>query len=334
MAKISKRYNALVPTVDRDKVYPISDALKIVKENATAKFNESIDVAINLGIDAKKSDQTVRGSVVMPAGTGKTVRVAVFAQGDRAKAAQDAGADLVGMDDLAADIKAGKMVILADSHDRENEGDLVLAASLASVDDLAFMAKKASGLTCLALEQKIVDKLHLPLMSSVDAKRDPSPHSAAFTLSIDARHGITTGISAADRLQTIAAVLNPEARPDDVVVPGHMFPLVAQADGVLVRAGHTEGSVDLMKIAGLPAAAIICEIMNDDGSMCRSQQLFAFAAHYGLLIVTIDDIIHYRTHDELKVPTEPENAYRAAYSTLHNATSDHPTIVDGQGVIS
>jgi len=109
MAKISKRYNALVPTVDRDKVYPISDALKIVKENATAKFNESIDVAINLGIDAKKSDQTVRGSVVMPAGTGKTVRVAVFAQGDRAKAAQDAGADLVGMDDLAADIKAGKM---------------------------------------------------------------------------------------------------------------------------------------------------------------------------------------------------------------------------------
>ncbi len=109
MAKISKRYNALVPTVDRDKVYPIGDALKIVKQNATAKFNESIDVAINLGIDAKKSDQTVRGSVVMPAGTGKTVRVAVFAQGDRAKAAQDAGADLVGMDDLAADIKAGKM---------------------------------------------------------------------------------------------------------------------------------------------------------------------------------------------------------------------------------
>jgi large subunit ribosomal protein L1 len=109
MAKISKRYNALVSTVYRNKVYPIGDALKIVKENATAKFNESIDVAINLGIDAKKSDQTVRGSVVMPAGTGKTVRVAVFAQGDRAKAAQDAGADLVGMDDLAADIKAGKM---------------------------------------------------------------------------------------------------------------------------------------------------------------------------------------------------------------------------------
>jgi len=109
MAKISKRYNALVPTVDRNKVYPMSDALSIVKKNATAKFNESIDVAINLGIDAKKSDQTVRGSVVMPAGTGKTVRVAVFAQGDRAKAAQDAGADLVGMDDLAAEIKAGKM---------------------------------------------------------------------------------------------------------------------------------------------------------------------------------------------------------------------------------
>ena len=109
MAKISKRYNALVPTVDRNKVYPMSDALSIVKKNATAKFNESIDVAINLGIDAKKSDQTVRGSVVMPAGTGKTVRVAVFAQGDRAKAATEAGADLVGMDDLAADIKAGKM---------------------------------------------------------------------------------------------------------------------------------------------------------------------------------------------------------------------------------
>jgi len=109
MAKISKRYNALVPTVDRNKVYPMSDALAIVKKNATAKFNESIDVAINLGIDAKKSDQTVRGSVVMPAGTGKTVRVAVFAQGDRAKAATEAGADLVGMDDLAADIKAGKM---------------------------------------------------------------------------------------------------------------------------------------------------------------------------------------------------------------------------------
>ena len=109
MAKISKRYNALVPTVDRNKVYPMSDALAIVKKNATAKFNESIDVAINLGIDAKKSDQTVRGSVVMPAGTGKTVRVAVFAQGDRAKAATEAGADLVGMDDLAAEIKAGKM---------------------------------------------------------------------------------------------------------------------------------------------------------------------------------------------------------------------------------
>ena len=192
-------------------------------------------------------------------------------------------------------IKAGGMVIMVDNDHRENEGDLVLSAQLVEVKDLAFMTKRASGLLCLTLEQAIVDRLRLPLMKNVDTERDPSPSCAAFTVSIDARHGITTGISAADRLCTIAAAIHPQAQPNDLVVPGHLFPLAARADGVLARAGHTEGSVDLMKLAGLTGAAIICEIMNEDGSMSRLPQLKEFAKQHDLMIVSIDDIIQYRT---------------------------------------
>ena len=193
-------------------------------------------------------------------------------------------------------IKAGQMVIMVDSENRENEGDLVLCAELATTEDLAFMAKKASGLICLTLEPSIVERLQLPLMDACDVKRDPSSHSTAFTVSIDARHGISTGISASDRICTIAAVIHPGAQPNDVVVPGHMFPLVACEDGVLARAGHTEGSVDLMRLAGMVGAAVICEIMNDDGSMSRMPELNEFAHQHGLMIVSIDDIIQYRNY--------------------------------------
>ena len=182
-------------------------------------------------------------------------------------------------------IKKGGMVIMVDDEDRENEGDLVCAASLVTPPMINFMTKEARGLVCLALDASFVDRLKLPMME--DSSRKVGNKSTAFTVSIEARHGVTTGISAADRAHTIRVATDPKSGPEDIVVPGHVFPLKARAGGVLERGGHTEGSVDLTFLAGLPKAAVICEIMNDDGSMARRDDLERFATKHSLPILSI-----------------------------------------------
>jgi 3,4-dihydroxy 2-butanone 4-phosphate synthase/GTP cyclohydrolase II len=189
-----------------------------------------------------------------------------------------------------AEIRQGKMVILVDDEDRENEGDLCMAADVVSAEAINFMARFARGLICLTLTPEKCDALDLPMM----AARNTSQFETAFTVSVEARVGVTTGISAADRATTIKAAVSPEATPRDLVRPGHVFPLRAKPGGVLRRAGQTEGSVDLARLAGFSPAGVICEIMNDDGSMARMPQLEAFAAEHGLHIVTIKDLIAYR----------------------------------------
>jgi 3,4-dihydroxy 2-butanone 4-phosphate synthase/GTP cyclohydrolase II len=192
------------------------------------------------------------------------------------------------------DIRAGKMVILVDDEDRENEGDLVFAAEKVTPEHINFMAKYGRGLICLTLTEERVQQLELPMMTW----RAAPPLGTAFTLSIEARHGVTTGISAADRARTIEVAIDPNASPHDVVTPGHIFPLKARRGGVLVRTGQTEGSVDLARLAGLGAAGVICEIMNDDGTMARMPDLEAFAKEHSLEILTIADLIRYRLQTE------------------------------------
>src|SRR5438477_605777 len=200
------------------------------------------------------------------------------------------------------------MVILVDDAERENEGDLVLAAQFVTPEAINFMAKHARGLICLSLTEEQVRGLGLTMMVS----ENQSTYSTAFTVSIEAARGVTTGISAADRATTIKAAINPEARPEDLVRPGHIFPLRARKGGVLVRAGQTEGSVDLARLAGLIPAGVICEVMNDDGTMAREDDLEKFAAAHGLHILSVADVIHYRMQREAlvrrgaeaRVPTE------------------------------
>ena len=194
------------------------------------------------------------------------------------------------------DIRAGKMVILVDDEDRENEGDLVFAAEKVTPEHVNFMAKYGRGLICLTLTGEQVDRLDLPMMEL--PRRGGPPLGTAFTLSIEARHGVTTGISAADRAQTIRVAASLDAKPEDVVTPGHVFPLRAREGGVLVRTGQTEGSVDLARLAGLNPAGVICEIMNDDGSMARMPDLEVFAAEHGLRLISIADLIQYRLQTE------------------------------------
>jgi 3,4-dihydroxy 2-butanone 4-phosphate synthase/GTP cyclohydrolase II len=190
------------------------------------------------------------------------------------------------------EIRNGRMVIMTDDEDRENEGDLILAAEFVTPEKINFMAREARGLICLALTPERVEKLKLPLME--DSFRLDRVRSTAFTVSIEARHGVTTGISAADRSQTIRVAVDANTEPNDIVVPGHVFPLRARAGGVLERSGHTEGSVDLANLAGLNPSAVICEIMNDDGTMARQPDLKAFAEKHNLHIVTISDIVNFR----------------------------------------
>jgi 3,4-dihydroxy 2-butanone 4-phosphate synthase/GTP cyclohydrolase II len=197
------------------------------------------------------------------------------------------------------DIRAGKMVILIDDEDRENEGDLCLAAEFVTADAINFMATYGRGLICMTLTESQVERLELPMMKLPD--RQGPTLGTAFTVSIEARDGVTTGISAADRAHTIRVAMNPNAQPDDVVVPGHVLPLKARRGGVLVRAGQTEGSVDLARLAGLTPAGVICEIMNDDGSMARLTDLETFARKHSLRIVTIADLIRYRLQTEILV---------------------------------
>jgi 3,4-dihydroxy 2-butanone 4-phosphate synthase / GTP cyclohydrolase II len=194
------------------------------------------------------------------------------------------------------DIAAGKLVILVDDEDRENEGDLCMAAERVTPAAINFMAMYGRGLICLALTDEQVKRLELPLMSAPG--RGGPPLGTAFTVTIEAREGVTTGISAADRAHTVRVASNPEAKPNDIVVPGHTFPLVARAGGVLVRAGQTEGSVDLARLAGLTPAAVICEIIKDDGTMARMPDLEDFAQQHGLRILTIADLIAYRLQTE------------------------------------
>ncbi|HYC64732.1 MAG TPA: 3,4-dihydroxy-2-butanone-4-phosphate synthase [Reyranellaceae bacterium] len=194
------------------------------------------------------------------------------------------------VEDAIEDIRAGKMVVVCDDEDRENEGDLVIPAQWATPEAINFMAKHARGLICLALTRERVEQLGLPLM----ARNNGTRHQTAFTVSIEAREGVTTGISAADRARTVAVAIDPSRGPQDIVSPGHVFPLVARDGGTLERTGHTEAAVDLARLAGLTPAGVICEIMNDDGTMARRNDLITFAQRHGLKIGTIADLIAYR----------------------------------------
>ncbi len=196
--------------------------------------------------------------------------------------------------EIVADLRAGKMVVLVDEEDRENEGDLVLAAEHVTPEAINFMAKFGRGLICLTLTESRCRQLDLPLM----VRDNKTPHGTAFTVSIEAAEGVTTGISAHDRSRTVQAAVAKNARPSDIVQPGHIFPLMAQKGGVLVRAGHTEAGCDLAQMAGLEPAAVICEILKDDGTMARLPDLMEFAAAHGLRIGTIRDLIHYRSENE------------------------------------
>ncbi len=192
------------------------------------------------------------------------------------------------------DIKAGKFVIIVDDEGRENEGDLAMAAEKVSAEAINFMAKHARGLICLPIIGKRLDELRIPLMVGDNTAR----FSTAFTVSVEAKHRVSTGISASDRAETIKGILDPTTKPEDLVRPGHMFPLRAREGGVLVRSGHTEAIVDLARLAGLYPAGVVCEIMNDDGSMARLPQLEAMADRFGIKIATVADLIAYRRRHE------------------------------------
>jgi 3,4-dihydroxy 2-butanone 4-phosphate synthase/GTP cyclohydrolase II len=198
------------------------------------------------------------------------------------------------IEDILQDLKKGKMIILVDDENRENEGDLTMAAEKATPEAVNFMAKHGRGLICLSLAPEIVEQLNLPLM----VYDNRSPFKTAFTISVEARHGVTTGISAADRAHTILTAVAEDARPEDLVQPGHVFPLRARRGGVLFRTGQTEGSVDLARLAGLRPAGVICEVMNDDGTMARLPDLEKFAEKHGLKIATVADVIAYRMRKE------------------------------------
>jgi 3,4-dihydroxy 2-butanone 4-phosphate synthase/GTP cyclohydrolase II len=198
------------------------------------------------------------------------------------------------IEEALEDVREGKMVILVDDEDRENEGDLAMAAENVTAETINFMSKYGRGLICLSLTEERLNELHLPMMVSDNT----SLFQTAFTISIDARKGVTTGISAADRATTILTAIDERSQSEDLVSPGHVFPLKAQRGGVLVRTGQTEGSVDLARLAGKKPAGVICEVMNEDGTMARMPDLEIFSQKHGLKIVTIADLIKYRLHKE------------------------------------
>ncbi len=249
---------------------------------------------------------------------------------------------MVSIPEVVEEIKAGKFIILVDDEGRENEGDLVMAAEKVTPEAVNFMARHARGLICLPMVGKRLDELRIPLMVS----ENTSKYSTAFTVSVEAKYGVTTGISAADRARTIKMVIDPKANPEDLVQPGHVFPLRAREGGVLVRAGHTEAVIDLARLAGLYPAGVICEIMNEDGSMARLPQLELLAGKYGLKIATIADLIAYRRrHERLvhrvaeaKLPTKYGEFTAIAYKSdvdpdqhlllvMGDITTDEPVLV-------
>lgn len=226
------------------------------------------------------------------------------------------------VEDIVADIRAGRMVILIDEEDRENEGDLVLAADHVSAEAINFMARFGRGLICLTLTRERCELLQLPPM----ATRNGTKHSTAFTVSIEAAEGVTTGISAADRARTVQAAVAKNAKVSDLVQPGHIFPLQAVDGGVLMRAGHTEAGCDLASMADCSPAAVICEIMKDDGTMARLPDLLLFAAEHGLKIGTIADLIEHRSRNESLIEKIGNRTLQTAFGefTVH-AFKDKPS---------
>jgi 3,4-dihydroxy 2-butanone 4-phosphate synthase len=211
-----------------------------------------------------------------------------------------------------ADFQAGRFVIIVDDEDRENEGDLAIAAEYATPQAINFMAREGRGLICVAMTGERLDALQIPLITSLET--NTAIFRTAFTVPVEARHGVTTGISAFDRATTIRTLIDPATRPEDLVRPGHVFPLRAADGGVLSRAGHTEASVDLARMAGLYPAAVICEIMRDDGAMARRSDLERFAARHGIRIVAIADLIAYRRRQE----RDASSSLRTATQTIHH----------------
>lgn len=238
------------------------------------------------------------------------------------------------IEEVIEDIQAGKMVILVDDEDRENEGDLCMAAEAVTPEAINFMATHGRGLICLAMSPDIIDQLNLPMM----VRDNKSPYGTGFTISIEARTGVSTGISAADRARTIEAAVNPEAKPADIISPGHVFPLRARKGGVLVRTGQTEGSVDLARLAGMRTAGIICEIMKDDGTMARMPDLETFAKKHDLKIATIADLVAYRLRKDTlvhraadaRLPTIHAGNFRAIVYTNDVDSFEHIALVKGE----
>jgi len=237
------------------------------------------------------------------------------------------------IEDALEDLRQGKMIVLVDDEDRENEGDLTMAAEKVTPEAVNFMAKHGRGLVCLSLHSEIVERLNLPLM----VQNNRSRFQTAFTVSVEAKDGVTTGISAADRAQTILTAVADDASPDDLVQPGHVFPLRARRGGVLFRAGQTEGSVDLAKLAGLKPAGVICEIMNEDGTMARRPDLDAFAKKHGLGVVTVADIIAYRMRNESFVHKEAETVLPTPFGEFKAIafrnkldSSEHLALIKGE----
>lgn len=243
------------------------------------------------------------------------------------------GMKLNSIEEIIDDIRDGKMVVIMDDEDRENEGDLIMAAAKVRPQDINFMATHGRGLICLTLNRERCRQLSLPLM--VNDNQDQ--HTTNFTVSIEAAEGVTTGISAYDRAHTVRTAVQPDARPQDLVQPGHIFPLMAQPGGVLTRAGHTEAGCDLARSAGLEPAAVIVEILNEDGSMARRPDLERFAQQHGLKVGTIAELIHYRIANEKSVervaecelPTEYGDFHLVAYQDLVNK-SLHLALVMGE----
>jgi 3,4-dihydroxy 2-butanone 4-phosphate synthase/GTP cyclohydrolase II len=229
-------------------------------------------------------------------------------------------------EELLEEARRGRMFILVDDEDRENEGDLVIPAQFATPDAINFMARFARGLICLAMTRSRVDQLGLPLMAQSNGTR----HQTAFTVSIEARDGVTTGISAADRSRTVAVAINPELGREHIVTPGHVFPLVAREGGTLVRAGHTEAAVDFARMAGLNPSGVICEIMNDDGTMARMPDLIAFAQHHGLKLGTIADLIAHRRRTERLVQRVEDSTLPQAIGGDWRAVVYASTVTPGE----
>lgn len=237
------------------------------------------------------------------------------------------------IEEAIEDIRKGRMVILVDDEDRENEGDLTMAAEKVTPEAINFMAKYGRGLICLSLTPERVDELDLPMMT----QENTSSFGTAFTISIEAKKGVTTGISAADRATTIKTAIDPGTRPEDLARPGHVFPLRARPGGVLQRAGQTEGSVDLARLAGLYPAGVICEIMNDDGTMARVPQLMEFAKRHGMKVITIKDLIAYRVKKEslvrrvavTKLPTSYGGDFTAILYSNDIDRMNHIALVKG-----